>query len=1132
MSGERQKKAELIFEEVVALSGEMRSSVLAKRCDGNRELRGFVEQLLASDDSGMGDFLSRPLYQPEPDRVPLRIGRYEIVRQIGQGGMAVVYEARQSRPRRTVAIKVIRSGLPSRDTLRRFEYEAEILGQLQHPGIAQVYEAGVAEIEYQDGLGPKQPFFTMELVRGEPLTSYADRHQLTIDQRLNLIAMTSDAVQHAHQMGVIHRDLKPGNILVDEGGQPKVLDFGVARLTNADARATATQTATGQLIGTLRYMSPEQVSGDAKQIDTRTDVYSLGAVLFELLAGRPPHDVSTALLPEAARKICEEVPTRLATIDRKLSGDIDTIVARALAKNKSRRYQSASELAADIRHCLRGEPIEARRDSGLYVLGKNLRRHRWAVAACVAFVVGLSGFALYAGMQAGRYGRLAEREREAHEQSLAAQQEAVEQRELAVAEARRAKDITAFLEDTFGLANPDITQTSGLTMKELLDRASEKVDASFVDQPEAEAAVRTAIGRAYASMGEPNRAMPHLYRAMQIREFIVDSPPEELYETLWAFSSTRGVDIGDRWNWRCERAFKLGLQIIGAQHEHIADALADAWISVTDLVDRESARHHRDAVIQLARERLASSDHVWRYVGDEMYTLGLRLEDVDRFDLAGPYLEEALDIRRRFLPETHTDIARALGKLSECYVATDRHEEGEALAREALELLERLLPGDHWYIAVNRSRLGASLVGRGRYQQAEPLLLESSQRIIGALGETSAWTLAVLNSLVRLYDAWDKPSEAALYRDRLVAALAGSRNGLISLPYVRTVLDPRHAELLAHLEELTVAIKEQRNDLEPTVDAVLDARRRLVPGDDPRAVVIAEFLRSLTVSIGQYGGSQEIQLRIYAEVIELFRASEMDAPLQLATALVYQAVIYEARGKFDLGGEAAREGLLLRQRHDESFELIANAKSVLGGCLARQGFYAEAEPLVREGVQGLLEGRGPANGVTLRAFERLTTLYRRWGRMNRAYDYLGPLLERALERANDSRELDGTSWAIVRFPGFGREAYARALEAARLAVEMAPNDAPILNTLGVAEYRVGRYEDALTTLARSNELVDGTNYADLAFLAMANHRLGRVEEAHSRLEQLRDLRIARPALNNIPECARMYREAEALIGSQ
>jgi len=637
MSGVRQKKAELIFQEVVALSPGMRSSVLAERCDGNRELRTFVEQLLASDDSGMGDFLRRPLYQPEVERVPLRIGRYEIVRRIGQGGMAVVYEARQSRPRRTVAIKVIRSGLPSRDTLRRFEYEAEILGQLQHPGIAQVYEAGMAEIQFEDGLGPKQPFFTMELVRGESLTAYADRRQLTVDQRLNLIAMTSDAVQHAHQMGVIHRDLKPGNILVDEGGQPKILDFGVARLTDADARATATQTATGQLIGTLQYMSPEQVSGDTKRIDTRTDVYSLGAVLFELLTGKPPHDVSTALLPEAARKICEETPTRLASIDRRLSGDVDTIVARALAKNRSRRYQSASELAADIRHCLRGEPIEARRDSAVYVLGKNLRRYRWAVAACVTFVVALSAFAIYAGMQAGRYSRLAVREREAHQQSLTAQREAVEQRELAVAEARRAEDITAFLEDTFGLANPDITQTPGLTMKELLDRASERVDASFVDQPEAEAAVRTAIGRAYASMGEPDRAIPHLYRAMQIREFIVDSPPEELYETLWAFSTARGVDLGDRWDWRYEIAFNLGLKIIGAQHEYIADALADAWTSVVESADRNSVRRHPDVVIQLARSRLTPDDRLWIYVGDELYTLTLRLGQLDRLDLPSPY---------------------------------------------------------------------------------------------------------------------------------------------------------------------------------------------------------------------------------------------------------------------------------------------------------------------------------------------------------------------------------------------------------------------------------------------------------------------------------------------------------------
>src|SRR5215468_10113643 len=262
--------------------------------------------------------------------------------------MGTVYEAEQDHPRRTVALKVIRRGFTSRELLRRFEREAETLGRLQHVGIAQIYEAGTAD----SGFGP-QPYFAIELIRGRSLLEYANERKLHFRERLEIMAKVADAVQHAHQRGLIHRDLKPGNILVDEAGQPKILDFGVARATDSDSQATM-QTDIGQLVGTLAYMSPEQVLADPLELDIRSDVYALGVILYELLAERLPYDISRKI-HEALTAIREEDPAKLSSINRSYRGDIETIVAKALEKNKTRRYASAAELAADIRHYLKDE---------------------------------------------------------------------------------------------------------------------------------------------------------------------------------------------------------------------------------------------------------------------------------------------------------------------------------------------------------------------------------------------------------------------------------------------------------------------------------------------------------------------------------------------------------------------------------------------------------------------------------------------------------------------------------------------------------------------------------------------------------------------------------------------------------
>ena len=312
---------------------------------------------------------------------------------------------------------MIRAGYATGEMLRRFENETQALGRLQHPGIAQIYDAGAVETPFG-----KQPYIAMELVRGQTLLDYCDSQKLNTRERLELMAKICDAVQHAHQRGLIHRDLKPANILVGEDGQPKILDFGVARLTDSDAQATR-QTNMGEIIGTLAYMSPEQVSGEAEDIDTRSDVYALGVILYEVLSGTAPYAIGRQI-HEAVRAIRQDEPTALSSVNRTYRGDIETIVARALEKDKTRRYGSAAELAADIRHYLHDEPIVARPPTTSYQLQKFARRHKAVVSGIAAvFVVLALGVAAstWEAVQARRAQKVSEQQtREAQRQTAIA----------------------------------------------------------------------------------------------------------------------------------------------------------------------------------------------------------------------------------------------------------------------------------------------------------------------------------------------------------------------------------------------------------------------------------------------------------------------------------------------------------------------------------------------------------------------------------------------------------------------------------------------------------------------------------------------------------------------------------------
>lgn len=401
-----------------------RSAVLRREAGNDSSIIREVESLLEFDRSNQEDVFSDEAIQqgrnavqrliddtPSADEtcgLPATIASYRVIRKLGAGGMGVVYEAEQENPRRRVALKVIRAHQISDQLVKRFQREAFVLGRLQHPGIAHVYESGFANIGTE-----RLPYLAMELIEGRPLDVYAEQFQLSMRERLELVAFAADAIHHAHQKGIIHRDLKPGNILVvdhssesgdssviDEGtsgrrsarsaaGRPKIVDFGVARATDSDVPLATLQTHAGHLLGTMNYMSPEQISGDVEKLDRRCDVYALGVILHELLAGKPPLDVSRRALPEAARMIRDEEPTRLGSINTVYRGDVETIVEKALEKDPDRRYLTAAEMAADIRRYLEDRPIEARRAGVWYRAGKFARRNRILVGGVATTVLAL-----------------------------------------------------------------------------------------------------------------------------------------------------------------------------------------------------------------------------------------------------------------------------------------------------------------------------------------------------------------------------------------------------------------------------------------------------------------------------------------------------------------------------------------------------------------------------------------------------------------------------------------------------------------------------------------------------------------------------------------------------------------------
>lgn len=631
MNADVRRQAFEIFDEICDLREPERSAVLEERCGEHAGLRREVERMLRADagadaalPTGEGAAaLAEELVRDLGDGSPERIGRYRIIGEIGRGGMGVVYQAEQDDPRRRVALKVIREGFASRETQRRFRRESQLLGQLQHPGIAHVYEAGTETVD-----GRPIPFFAMEYIEGAPLdvhvcTAAPDRREI-----LQLFVRICDAVQDAHQQGVIHRDLKPANILVkrestpppsgsgtasgsgtfvDTVGQPKILDFGVARITDPDPHATL-QTHDGQLVGTLAYMSPEQLDGDPAALDSRCDVYAIGVMLYQVLAGRMPVDIAGKPVAEAARLVRESEPKPLGAIDASLRGDLDTIVATAMEADRTRRYPSAAALGDDIRRYLTREPISARPASAMYQLRKCTSRNRALVdGVAVGFVLLIAGvvgtsIGLAAALDANQTLGVRNDELQAATDALEKRNAALEA--VAAFQASQFADVDlpamgttlrAFLmesvaEDTrpdldLALGRVNFT-TAALRMLDghVFDRAEEAIDRDFAGQPLVRTRLHHVLARTMRLLGLPESALRVAQRSLAARTAALGAEHED---TLLSASLVGKIflDLGEY-----DAADAVYRDVIATRRRVRGD---DAVDTLTAMHDAEVVRHQR-----------------------------------------------------------------------------------------------------------------------------------------------------------------------------------------------------------------------------------------------------------------------------------------------------------------------------------------------------------------------------------------------------------------------------------------------------------------------------------------------------------------------------------------------------------
>lgn len=797
-----------VFHAAAELPPEERPSFVARECAGDDEMGLEVFALLAANEDPQAAWAAGPRLEWEPadagasefdeSLAGSRIGPYLIVRLIGEGGMGSVYEAEQESPvRRRVAVKVIKRGMDTREVVRRFENERQALALMNHSGIARVFDAGSTP----DG----RPYFVMELVEGQSLTDLCDSGRLGLRDRLTLFTTVCDAIQHAHQKGVIHRDLKPSNVLVTREGEslvPKVIDFGIAKAIGAGLDAATLHTSVGTIMGTLAYMSPEQATIGAVDIDTRADIYALCAILYEMLCGVPPLPGGLDLF-SALRQIREDDPappsSRLAALTdqeresfasrmllrggalRQELRELDWIVMKGLAKDRAQRYATPTDLATDIRRFQDGLPVAARPPSRIYVLRKYLRRHRAAAATAAVFLLFVVGFAISMTVQSIRLERalgLAERQR------------------------ARAEQVSRFLVEMLALPDPVVANGESLTVREVLDRAYAKLPNELSDQPDLRATMLETIGQVYRALGITDRAGALLTEAVAMRR-----QQAENAASLARALVLRGEVAHDDGDYpAAERDYRESISVAGTSAPSAERINAMQNLSVLALDRGEAAEGER-----LARDTLAVRAELGGARDDEyaanLLNIGRSLRQQGELEASAKFTEEGLALLRKLHGNRHSLVATALGHHGAQLSALGRQQEALTEFQESLSIFRDVLGADHSYVAAMQTNLANALFDLGRLQEsltAYRAARDHYARLVGAdnpLTGNAQFGLGRALMVLGRYDEAERELRGALAMDQQAYG-EDNRNVAFDLTLIGNVLLERGAfdEAIALLE--------------------------------------------------------------------------------------------------------------------------------------------------------------------------------------------------------------------------------------------------------------------------------------------------------------------------------------------
>lgn len=862
-----------LFLQALDLPDDDRAGFLDNACAPDQTLRAQVEAMLETYGKAQ-KFLASPTIKATDEiheartRLSLppetKIGPYEVGAMLGEGGFGEVYKARQTEPvRRNVALKVIKLGMDTREVIARFQAERQALAMMDHPNIAVVFDAGATETG--------RPYFAMELVQGLPITKYCDEKKMTIRERLSLFMKVCRAVQHAHQKGIIHRDLKPSNVLVttsDNKPLPKIIDFGIAKAVEKQTFEATRMTHAGQFVGTPAYMSPEQMETARLDVDTRSDLYSLGVLLYELLTGVTPLDsdlMRKASLSEVERMVLEHVPqppsrrlrnmsrsltdvagrrrTNGANLVRTVEGDLDWIIMKALEKDRSRRYPTANALLADIERYLTDQPVEAGPPGTAYRIRKFAKRYRVSLALSTVIAVvliALVSLSVASDIRARRAEKLASAEAQS-----------------AYAELQKKVAISYFVRDMLSGVDPAVAQGEDRTLlRKILEQATRRAWHEFADQPELEAPIRSLIGATYLRIGDYEAAEAQFQRQLDLARAHLGLNHDQMLEAMGNLSV-----VYQKQSRHGEAELLLQSLVtrtkflLGEEHDTHLDALNTLAAASQGLGKLDHAAILLENLLDIRKRKNGPTNAKTLMV---MNNLASVYHDQEKLEQSAAMFERVLEAQERSIGESHPRTLMTMNNLANVYAdRKDYVEYAERLFVRVLQIKKRILSEGHPSILVSQNNLGVLYMNCNRFDEAQELLSQALKTSLKKLGENHTSTIMLCHNLARLCHKQGRPQDA---RPFLESALKSARS----------VCGERHRHTLAILTEFANNLN-QRNrwtQAEPYAREAEEIAREIYGKDHWRYGLPTLMLGVSLNGQGRHAEAEPLMLRAYDLLLE------------------------------------------------------------------------------------------------------------------------------------------------------------------------------------------------------------------------------------------------------------------------